>query len=94
MCVAYTALSCSRQQVAGIVVFSILHYPRALGKGLDEARVWQLKSNACRQAHHARRSIDAVKVVWLLSQLRCKGPLVLGTMDEPRCCAAPEPLRF
>jgi len=53
---AYTALCwfCSRQQVAGIVNFSFLCYPCVLGKGLNEAGVWQLNSNTCREAHQAR----------------------------------------
>lgn len=66
---AHAALSqfCMQQQVAGIT-FSFLYYPCVLGKGLNEARVWQLNSNACREAHHTRvldKQVEGGVVVFL-----------------------------
>lgn len=91
---AYAALSqfCMRQQVAGIA-FSFLYYPCVLGKGLNEAGVWQLNSNTCREAHHTR-DLGKLKVVWLSSEHRGQASLVQGTMEELHCCAVPEPLSF
>lgn len=81
----YAALSwfCSQQQVAGIDIFSFLCHLCVQDKGLNEARVWQLNSNACMEGQVTPEDlISSLKTLWLSFYRGCATYPVLGTTNE------------